>query len=134
MRTLIDGGTGLAMQILGKPYTWNNAKDAPGMHYRIRISEAGRYNIWLLILYENHMSDSCYFALDGEVLPQSNQYNNGQLCQYATLHMYYWCLTCNINISAGAHTFSIYGCDTGLSIYRIYMSKGDERPPINHGF
>lgn len=101
------------------------------MHYRIRISEEGWHNVWLLILYENHMSDSCYFAVDGEVLPQSSQYHNGQLCNYATLHMYFWCLTCRIYFSAGEHTFSIYACDTGLQIDRIYLSKGEERPPLD---
>lgn len=131
VRALTDGGRGLAMQVSGKPYTWQRAEDAPGMHYRIRISEEGWHNVWLLILYENHMSDSCYFAVDGEVLPQSSQYHNGQLCNYATLHMYFWCLTCRIYFSAGEHTFSIYACDTGLQIDRIYLSKGEERPPLD---
>lgn len=131
VRALTDGGQGLAMQVSGKPYTWKNAEDAPGMHYRIRVSEEGEYNVWLLILYENHMSDSCYFAVDDEVLPQNIQYNNGQLCNYATLHMYFWCLTCRIHFSQGDHIFSIYACDTGLQIDRIYLSKGEERPPLD---
>lgn len=131
VRALTDGGCGLAMQAPGKPYAWKNAKEAPGMHYRINISEEGGYNVWLLILYENHMSDSCYFAVDGEVLPQSEQYNNGQLCHYATSHIYFWCLTCSIHFSAGEHTFSIYACDTGLQIDRIYLSRGEERPPLD---
>lgn len=131
VRALTDGGWGLAMQVSGKPYTWEKAKDAPGMHYRIRVSEEGEYNVWLLILYENHMSDSCYFAVDGEVFPQSMQHNNGQLCNYATLHMYFWCLTGKIPLSAGEHTFSIYACDTGLQIDRIYLSKGEEHPPLD---
>ena len=131
VRALTDGGCGLAMQVSGKPYTWKNAKDAPGMHYRIHISEAGEYKVWLLILYENHMSDSCYFAVDGKVFPQSMQYNNGQLCNYSTLHMYFWCLTGRIHFTAGEHTFSIYACDTGLQIDRIYLSKGEEHPPLD---
>lgn len=131
VRALTDGGCGLAMQVSGKPYTWQKAKDAPGMHYRIHISEGGEYHVWLLILYENHMSDSCYFAVDGEVLPQSMQYRNGQLCHYSTLHRYYWCLTGRIHFSAGEHIFSIYACDTGLQIDRIYLSKGEEHPPLD---
>lgn len=134
VHALTDGGRGLAMQVPGKPYMWKNAKDAPGMHYRIHISEEGEYNVWLLILYENHMSDSCYFAVDGEVLPQSMQYNNGQLCHYATLHLYFWCLTGRIHFSAGEHTFSIYACDTGLQIDRIYLNKGGEHPPLDNNW
>lgn len=131
VRALTDGGRGLAMQVSGRPYTWEKAEDAPGMHYRIRVSEEGEYHVWLLILYENHMSDSCFFAVDGEALPRSMQYNNGQLCQYATLHMYYWCLTGKIHFSAGEHIFSIYARDTGLQIDRIYLSQGEERPPLD---
>ncbi len=131
VHALSDGGRGLAMQVSGNPYTWENAKDAPGMHYRINVSEEGEYNVWLLILYENHMSDSCYFAVDGEALPRSIQYNNGQLCNYATLHMYYWCVTGRIHFSAGEHIFSIYACDTGLQIDRIYLSRGEEHPPLD---
>ncbi len=131
VRSLTEGGRGLAMQVPGKPYTWEKAKDAPGMHYRIHVSGEGEYHVWLLLLYENHMSDSCYFAVDGEALPLSMQYNNGQLCHFATLHTYYWCLTGKIHFSPGEHIFSIYACDTGLQIDRIYLSRGKERPPLD---
>ena len=73
------------MQVFGKPYTWKEAKEAPGMHFRINVSEEGVYNVWLLMLYENHMCDSCYFAVDGEVYPLSTQYRNGQLYNYAKM-------------------------------------------------
>lgn len=131
VHALTDGGRGLAMQVSGKPYTWEKANDAPGMHFRIHVSEGGEYKVWLLILYENHMSDSCYFAVDGHVLPQNMQYHNGQLCHFATLHMYFWCLTGKIHFSPGEHIFSLYACDTGLQIDRIYLSRGEERPPLD---
>ncbi len=131
VRSLTEGSRGLAMQVPGKPYTWEKAKDAPGMHYCIHVSGEGEYHVWLLLLYENHMSDSCYFAVDGEALPLSMQYNNGQLCHFATLHTYYWCLTGKIHFSPGEHIFSIYACDTGLQIDRIYLSRGKERPPLD---
>lgn len=131
VRAESDGGSGFAMQVFGKPYTWKEAKEAPGMHFRINVSEEGVYNVWLLMLYENHMCDSCYFAVDGEVYPLSTQYRNGQLYNYATAHMYFWCLTCEIHLPAGEHTFSIYACDTGVQIDRIYLSKGEEHPPVD---
>lgn len=119
-----DGGKGLAMMVYGKLFTWENAKEAPGMHYRIDVSEGGTYHVWLLMLYENGKSDSCYFALDGDIQSQSRQYNNGQLYQFATAHMYFWCLTCKMEISPGEHIFSIYACDTGLTMLKSNKERG----------
>lgn len=32
----------------------------------------------------------------------------------------------------GEHTFSIYAADTGMQIDRIYLSRGDELPPVDN--
>ena len=77
------------------------------------------------------MSDTCYFAVDGEVLPLSSQYKNGQLFNYSTAHIYFWCLTGTISLEEGEHTFSIYAGDSGMQIDRIYLSRGDEIPPLD---
>lgn len=131
-RAQTDGGTGLSMMVFGPHHTWDNPKDAPGMHFRINISEAGDYNAWLLVLFEDHMSDTCYFAVDGEVLPLSSQYRNGQLFNYSTAHIYFWCLTGTISFEKGEHTFSIYAGDSGMQIDRIWLSRGDELPPVDN--
>lgn len=130
-RAQTDGGTGLSMMVFGPRYTWDNPKDAPGMHFRINISEGGDFNAWLLVLFEDHLSDTCYFAVDGEVLPLSSQYKNGQLFNYSTAHIYFWCLTGTISLEEGEHTFSIYAGDSGMQIDRIYLSRGDEIPPLD---
>ncbi|MCI8306623.1 MAG: hypothetical protein HFH14_01110 [Lachnospiraceae bacterium] len=131
-RARTDGGTGLAMMVFGPHYTWDNPKDAPGMHFRVNVTQSGNFNAWLLVLFEDHMSDTCYFAVDGEVLPLSSQYRNGQLFNYSTMHIYFWCLTGNIRLEEGEHTFSIYAGDSGMQIDRIYLSRGDELPPLDN--
>ncbi len=73
VRAQTDGGTGLAMQVFGPPHTWDNPKEAPAMHFRVNISEAGDYKAWILTLHEDDMSDTCYFAVDGEILPLSDR-------------------------------------------------------------
>ncbi|MDE6635797.1 MAG: hypothetical protein K2K09_04225, partial [Lachnospiraceae bacterium] len=131
VRAETDGGTGLAMQVLSLRHTWTNPKDAPGMHYRIRISETGEFNIWLFMLFEDERSDTCYFAVDGTHLPLDKQHRNGGLFNYSTAHIYFWCHTCSISLTEGEHVFSIYACDAGMRIDRIYFSKTDERPPLD---
>ena len=37
VRSQSGGGKGLAMMVYGKLFTWENAKEAPGMHYRIDV-------------------------------------------------------------------------------------------------
>lgn len=78
------------------------------------------------------MSDTCYFAVDGEILPLSEQYREGRLFNYSTAHIYFWCLTGSIRLEEGEHIFSIYAADTGMQIDRIYLSRGDELPPVDN--
>lgn len=132
VRAQTDGGTGLAMQVFGPPHTWDNPKEAPAMHFRVNISEAGDYKAWILTLHEDDMSDTCYFAVDGEILPLSEQYRGGRLFNYSTAHIYFWCLTGSIRLEEGEHTFSIYAADAGMQIDRIYLSRGDELPPVDN--
>lgn len=131
VRAETDGGTGLAMQVFERGTAWDHAAEAPGMHYRIHISDKGNYHIWLLMLYENHMSDTCYFAVDGKVQPVSAQFRDGQLYNYSTAHIYFWCLTGDITFEEGEHIFSIFAGDPRMQIDRIYLSKGEEVPPVD---
>lgn len=131
VRAETDGGTGLAMQVFERGTAWDHAAEAPGMHYRIHISDKGNYHIWLLMLYEDHMSDTCYFAVDGKVQPLSAQFRDGQLYNYSTAHIYFWCLTGDITFEEGEHIFSIFAGDPRMQIDRIYLSKGEEVPPVD---
>lgn len=131
VRAETDGGTGLAMQVFERGTAWDHAAEAPGMHYRIHISDKGNYHIWLLMLYENHMSDTCYFAVDGKVQSVSAQFRDGQLYNYSTAHIYFWCLTGDITFEEGEHIFSIFAGDPRMQIDRIYLSKGEEVPPVD---
>lgn len=126
-----NGGMGLAMQAPVIGYSIKDVKDAPGMHFRINVLETGEFNLWLLMFIPDNMSDTCYFAVDGEILPLICQHRNGQLFNYSTAHIYFWCHVCNINISEGEHIFSVYACDPGLQIDRIYLSRGSDNPPVD---
>lgn len=131
VRAETGGGTGLAMHVFETGTAWDHAAEAPGMHYRIHISDKGRYHMWLLMLYEDHMSDTCYFAVDGKVQPLSSQFRKGQLFNYATAHIYFWCLTGDVMFDRGEHIFSIFAGDPRMQIDRIYLSKGGELPPVD---
>lgn len=125
------GRTGLVMQVEEPGILWEEAKEAPGMHYKINISNGGEYHVWLLLRHYNSKSDSCYFALDGSIRPLSEQFGNGKLHTYNTSQVYYWCHITDMVLSEGEHVFSILARKSELRIDRIYLAKDDKLPPID---
>lgn len=124
-----DGKTGLAMHIETPGILWINPDDAPGMHYRVHVGNPGTYHVWLLLRHYNNKSDSCYFALDGENIPVSEQFGKGVLHTYNTSQVYYWCHMLDMKLDAGKHLFSIIGKKSELRIDRIFITKNNDLPP-----
>nr|WP_233902340.1 hypothetical protein [Paenibacillus jamilae] len=101
------------------------------MHYKINITNSGDYHIWILVRHHNGQSDSCYLSLDGVVRPLSEQLGQGTLHTYNTAQVYYWCLLSDLQLTRGDHLFSILARKSQLRVDRIYMTKGNELPPVD---
>lgn len=129
-----DGRTGLAMHVEQKGITWKKPDGAPGMHYRISISHAGAYHVWMLIRFYDDTSDSCYLALDGNVQPLEEQFSNGHLFTYSTAQVYFWSHISDLDITEGIHTLSVLAAKSGLRIDRLYLTQGEERPEMDAGW
>jgi hypothetical protein len=126
-----NGRTGFAMHVEEEGILWEDPEKAPGMHYKISINNSGVYKIWMLIRHYNNKSDSCYLSLDGETRPLSEQYKKGNQYSYNTSYVYYWCLLSDLEISEGEHIFSILARKSQFRVDRIYLTKGDELPPVD---
>lgn len=126
-----DGRAGLAMMIEKPGLTWEKPELAPGMHYRISISETGKYYIWLLVKFEDTGSDACCLALDGKIQESSKQFSGGSLFTYSMKQRWNWQVISAMEIAAGVHTFSVLGKKSGLRIDRIYITAGEEWPPVD---
>ena len=126
-----NGRTGFAMHVLEPGILWDEPENAPGMHYKIKINNPGVYRVWVLMRHHNSRSDSCYLSIDGEVRPLSEQFGKGTLHSYNTAYVYYWCLLSDIVLSLDEHVFSILARKSELRIDRIYLTKGEELPPID---
>lgn len=126
-----NGRTGLAMQVAAHGLFWEEAETAPGMYYKLHINTPGVYQIWLLLRHYNDKSDSCYFTLDGKVQPVSEQYSKGKLHTYNTAQVYYWCSISHFDFSKGEHIFGILARKSELRIDRIYITSGQELPPLD---
>ncbi|MNN10502.1 hypothetical protein D3C81_1234250 [compost metagenome] len=126
-----NGRTGLAMHVATPGILWDDPQHAPSMNYRMSITTPGSYGVWLLIRHYNGQSDSCYLALDGKVRPLSEQLGKGKLHTYNTAYVYYWCLISDLELTAGEHVFSILARKSQLRVDRVYLTKGDELPPMD---
>lgn len=127
-----DGRTGLAMMIEGKGLCWKNEREAPGMHYRIRVCNPGTYIIWLLMKFEDDDSDSCFITLDGTA-QKVNRISSphGGFFTYSMKQRWHWRAVAFAEVDAGVHVLSVMGGKSGLRIDRIYMTQGNEWPPVD---
>jgi hypothetical protein len=126
-----NGRTGFAMHVAEPAILWENAAEAPAMHYKMLIHTPGAYGVWMLLRHYNKHSDSCYLALDGVVQPVSEQACKGNLHTYNTSEVYYWCFISDMDITAGEHVLSVLARKSELRIDRIYLTQGDELPPVD---
>lgn len=127
-----DGRSGLAMMIEGRGRYWENPQEAPGMHYRIRIRDAGNYFVWLLMKFEDTDSDSCYFALDGMVLDAERTFSShGGFFTYSMKQRWHWRAAAVMEMDAGVHVLSVIGRKSGLRIDRIYLTREKDWPPVD---
>lgn len=127
-----DGGSGLAMMIEGKGIYWENALEGPGMHYRIRIQNPGTYFVWLLMKFEDADSDSCYLLADGMQQDADRIFSShGGFFTYSMKQRWHWRAVAALDLNAGEHILSVMGKKSGLRIDRIYMTQGNEWPPVD---
>lgn len=125
-----NGGSGIAMHIAQQGGSWDDAKNAPSMNYRIK-SEGGKYNIWFLLKYDDAYSAGCHIGIDGKVILQKEMFAEGQLFNFGTQQNWVWMIVAEADMEAGLHTFSIYAKASELRIDRIYLTKGEEYPPLD---
>ena len=134
-----DGGTGLAMICDWGTDAADGQKGDPrhaaGLHYRFRINEAGSYTLWLLMKFEDADSDFCRIGVDGRVWEKARMYVSGNgFFTYSMKQRWHWRAVGETEMTKGVHLLSIYGTKPDLRIDRIYLSKGEEWPPVDCGW
>lgn len=126
-----EARAGLAMQVQPRGLRWHDPADAPGMHFTIEATTGGVYRVWLLLSFQDDRDDSCVVALDGAIQPIDDQFSRGSLCTYGSRQSWVWAHLSDLEIAPGTHTFSIHARESGLRIDRVYLTTGDELPPVD---
>ncbi len=102
------------------------------MHYRIRIQNPGTYFVWLLMKFEDADSDSCYLLADGMQQDADRIFSShGGFFTYSMKQRWHWRAVAALDLNAGEHILSVMGKKSGLRIDRIYMTQGNEWPPVD---
>ena len=125
-----NGRTGIAMYISENDLFWDKKDGAPSLNYKISCTK-GKYNVWLLLKYDDEPNACCGIGIDGEELPQSKMFNNGFLFNYGTQQNWVWMIVAEAEFEEGTHLFSIYARASQFRVDRIYLSKTNEYPPID---
>jgi hypothetical protein len=126
-----DAGTGLAMWVDAPGARWTAPEHAPGLHYAVGVENPGRYHVWLLVKFNHTDDDACWVAVDGVPLPPEEQMTAGQLFRWDLTQRWHWALLCDLDLDVGPHTLSILAREAGLRVDRLYLTTGDELPPMD---
>lgn len=123
------GRSGLAVYIRDSERTWT-LSDAPSLNYYFEC-EGGKYTVWILAKF-NAKSDSVYgMGIDGEQISEEKLYGNGCLWRYEAEQIYRWVPVTCVELAKGEHTMHIYSLASGIRFDRIYITRGDEYPPLD---
>ncbi|MDF2803640.1 MAG: Ig domain protein group 2 domain protein [Anaerocolumna sp.] len=129
---ITQSDTGYAMRlpdqgvVLGDAATL--ASKNPEMQFKTNFSTAGDYNVWMRVRFIDNGCDSIYGGIDGKY--QSASFTSStQLWSYENDEKWTWIKVGAIKtITAGDHTLNIWMREDGISVDRIYLTKGTETP------
>ncbi|PJM79716.1 glycosyl hydrolase 115 family protein [Bifidobacterium scaligerum] len=131
-----DGGTGLAMRAEPNRGEWNpvswTIETAPRMNYRVAVTTAGRYHVWLYAEVDSKMQDMCWISVDGSVQPAAEHCSGHGLWAFGLRYIWHWTELSSIELSAGIHDLGLLAGSGGVRIDRVYLTRGDELPPMDN--
>lgn len=124
------GRTGLAMYIRKPELRWESCQEAPSLNYRI-YCRGGEYVLWLLAKFDIKEESFFGVGIDGKPLSKEELYNSGCLWRYESEQIYRWVPLGKRLLCEGEHMISLYSLASGLRFDRIYITAGEELPPMD---
>ncbi len=123
------GRSGLAMYIRQRGLQWE-PEQAPCLNYRMECS-GGSYTLWLLAKFSVREESGFAVGIDGVILDRAQLYNKGSLWRYEAEQIYRWIPLTKLELEAGERLLQLYSLASGLRFDRIYVTKGEELPPMD---
>ncbi|WP_407319705.1 glycosyl hydrolase 115 family protein [Isoptericola halotolerans] len=126
-----DGRTGLAMHVDAPGRRWDDPHLAPGLHLRVQVPRPAKYAVWVLVKFDADTDDALTLAVDGTPLPPEEQFCGGEMFSFGTAQAWVWHELMDVELTAGRHVLSVLARKAGLRVDRLYLTLGDERPPVD---
>lgn len=125
------GGTGLAMYIREEREPLDeHAEQIPTLNYQMQV-QGGTYQIWLHM----HMwgTDTCCFTIgiDGNKVPIQELYHGHAIWRYSLEQVWVWIPVHVLTLTPGEHELTIYDMSSRTRFDRIYLTTGEELPPLD---
>ena len=123
------GRSGIAMYIRQPELKWE-AENAPALNYKL-LCNGGEYTVWLLAKF--NVKEEAFFGMgmDGVIFTKEELYNRGCMWRYEAEQIYRWVPIGKVNLTPGEHTLQMYALASGMRYDRIYVTKGEELPPMD---
>ena len=123
------GRSGLAMYIRQPELRWQG-DNAPSLNCKLQCS-GGEYTIWLLAKFNDRDESFFGVGVDEVVISAEKLYNKGSMWRYEAEQIYRWVPLCRVALEQGEHTLHILALASGMRFDRIYLTKGQELPPMD---
>ena len=124
------GETGLAMYVRDGSLSWKNPEEAPTLNYRIRTGK-GTYRIWILAQMWGMTTSHFTVGIDGRVVPENELYGGEPIWRYSNEQVWKWIPAWEEEMEDGEHVLTIYSMSSHLRFDRIYLTTGEELPPVD---
>ncbi|MFA7417248.1 MAG: glycosyl hydrolase 115 family protein [Acholeplasma sp.] len=119
-----QGGMAMRTKELNFNYTGLHSI-APTLNYQVAFNNTGQYNVWVRVDAPHYSANSFGFGMNGIQIFEVP----GGLYSYQTEEAYIWKRVGTMSVSqTGVQTVQIYAMADGLSIDKIYLTKGSENP------
>ena len=121
--------TGLAMYIRDENLSFEENENAPSLNYKINTT-GGKYTICVRAFMWGNNTSHFTIGLDNNIIPEKSLYNGKAIWRYSNEMTWKWIPVYELDITEGTHALSIYSLSSRLRIEQIYLTKGDELPPV----
>lgn len=119
-----QGGMAMRTKELNYDYTGIHSI-APTLNYKVAFNSTGQYRVWVRVDAPHYSANSFGFGMNGIKIFEVT----GGLYSYQTEEAYIWKQVGTMSVSqTGIQTIQIYAMADGLSIDKIYLTKGGENP------
>ncbi len=124
------GETGIALYMRKAQQHWKDDGNAPALCYRMQLT-GGFYRIWIRMLMWGDDTSHFSIGIDREQIPEDALYGGHRIWRYSNEQVWKWIPVYELPLAEGEHLLQITALSSCLRFEQIYITKGEELPPVH---